>query len=156
MVLVRPMRADEFPDYSQYFITAYGRDLMDNYGHELAVAADLASAELKRCFPDGVVSQAHRLLCIEREGVLVGYLWHSPNVRERCTFIYDFFVFDAQRSQGIGQSALHSLESELAAQGIEQIKLRVAFDNPRALKLYQQIGFAITGYNMAKLINTAH
>ena len=42
------------------------------------------------------------------------------------------------------------LEAELTSSGIRQITLRVAHDNPRALALYQEADFAITGYNMAK------
>ncbi|WP_429152870.1 GNAT family N-acetyltransferase [Aeromonas hydrophila] len=51
---------------------------------------------------------------------------------------------------GIGKAAMALLEAELRSRGIRQITLRVAHDNPRALALYQEAGFAITGYNMAK------
>mgnify|MGYP000013378803 CR=1 FL=1 len=48
------------------------------------------------------------------------------------------------------KAAMVALEAQLVPLGIHQIKLRVAQDNPRALALYQELGFTITGYNMAK------
>ncbi len=47
---------------------------------------------------------------------------------------------------------LKALEQQLQEHGIEQIKLRVAYHNERALKLYQAVGFSITGFNMSKKI----
>ncbi|WP_029225673.1 GNAT family N-acetyltransferase, partial [Vibrio tasmaniensis] len=47
---------------------------------------------------------------------------------------------------------LSLLEQQLKEHGIEQIKLRVAYHNERALKLYQAVGFSITGFNMSKKI----
>ena len=42
------------------------------------------------------------------------------------------------------------LEKQLKADGIRQIKLRVAFTNEKALALYKELAFNITGINMAK------
>ncbi|MFQ2157187.1 GNAT family N-acetyltransferase [Aeromonas hydrophila] len=80
----------------------------------------------------------------------LGYLWHAIDSDDAATFIYDFYVAPAHRSRGIGKAAMALLEAELRSSGIRQITLRVAHDNPRALALYQEAGFAITGYNMAK------
>jgi ribosomal protein S18 acetylase RimI-like enzyme len=52
---------------------------------------------------------------------------------------------------GYGQTALLALEDQLFQSGVEQIKLRVAFNNRRALSLYEKVGFNITGYNMVKI-----
>ena len=44
------------------------------------------------------------------------------------------------------------LEKRLSYDGVKEIKLRVAFENNRALNLYKKVGFKITGYNMIKKI----
>ncbi|EXJ41114.1 acetyltransferase family protein [Vibrio parahaemolyticus VPTS-2010_2] len=99
------------------------------------------------------------MLCIDAEvdGQLnrVGYLWHSINATEQSTFIYDFFVSGEYRGLGYGTQAISALEKQLEEVGVNQIKLRVAYQNERALKLYQEVGFVITGFNMSKNIGTS-
>ncbi|PKH06894.1 N-acetyltransferase [Moritella sp. Urea-trap-13] len=152
MIQLRPMTASEYPAYCDYFIDDYSHEIAQNYGHSMERAIELAKQDLLRCFPGGLETDEHELLCIESESNLVGYLWHSIKVSEKSTFIYDFFIFSNSRNNGYGKLAIQALESRLQSAGIEQIKLRVAYHNQRALKLYQEVGFAITGYNMSKKI----
>jgi len=152
MIQLRPMAQSEYPAYCDYFIDDYSREIADNYGHSMERAIELAKQDLLRCFPNGLETDEHELLCIESKSNLVGYLWHSVKVSEKSTFIYDFFIFTNSRNNGYGKLAITALESQLKSVGIEQIKLRVAYHNQRALKLYQDVGFAITGYNMSKNI----
>ena len=152
MIKLRPMTSDEYPAYCDYFIDDYSHEISQNYGHSMDRAVELAQQDLIRCFPNGLETNEHELLCIESESNLVGYLWHSIKVSDKSTFIYDFFIFSDHRNIGYGKLAIKALESQLQLIGIEQIKLRVAYHNQRALKLYQEVGFAISGYNMSKKI----
>ncbi|MEZ8637329.1 GNAT family N-acetyltransferase [Vibrio cyclitrophicus] len=154
MIKLRPMTSSEYPAYCDYFIDDYSREIVENYGHSLDRAIELANQELLRSFPNGLETNVHALLCVESGSELVGYLWHSINAADKSTFIYDFFIFPNFRNNGYGKLAISVLESQLKSVGIEQIKLRVAYQNQRALKLYQEIGFAISGYNMSKKIVT--
>ncbi|WP_332870226.1 GNAT family N-acetyltransferase [Psychromonas sp. MB-3u-54] len=149
---LRPMTYSEYPAYCDYFIDDYSREIAENYGHSMDRAVELAKQDLLLSFPNGLETNEHELLCIESDSELVGYLWHSINTDGKSTFIYDFFIFSNSRNNGYGKSAISALESQLKSIGIEQIKLRVAYQNQRALKLYQEIGFAISGYNMSKKI----
>lgn len=154
MLRLRPMLPEEFPAYCDYFIADYSEELVENYGHPKALAIELAKSDLQRYFPAGPVSQDHSLLCLDAEiaGQIcrVGYLWHTIHGPDHSTFIYDLYVAEAYRSQGFGKQAMVALEQQLQPLGIQQIKLRVAYHNQRACKLYQELGFAITGFNMAK------
>lgn len=154
MITLRRMRNDEFPAYCDYFIADYAQEMVQNYGHRLDVALQLAEQDLRHAFPAGPDSGSHTLLCMEAviagQPQRVGYLWHGLQPTDHATFIYDIYVAAPFRGQGFGKQAIAELEKQLATQDIHQIKLRVAFHNPRALKLYQALGFAITGYNMAK------
>ena len=158
MIQLRPMALAEYPAYCDYFIDDYSREIADNYGNSMDKAIELAEQDLIRSFPNGLETNEHDLLCIEFtsesevKSEVVGYLWHSIKVSEKSTFIYDFFIFSNQRNNGYGKLAIKALESQLQAIGIEQIKLRVAYQNQRALKLYQEVGFVISGYNMSKKI----
>jgi len=154
MIKLREMRASEYPAYCDYFIADYSQEIVENYGHSIAVATDLAKQDLLRHFPDGLEGTAHSLLCIEQEVSLqvVGYLWHCVNISDRSTFIYDFYIDESCRGKGYGKVAIKQLEALVLPEHIKQIKLRVAYQNQRALKLYQDVGFSITGYNMSKNI----
>ncbi|MCG6201642.1 GNAT family N-acetyltransferase [Psychromonas antarctica] len=159
MVVLRDMRSAEYSAYCEYFIDDYSKEISENYGHAMDVAIDLAEKELNRSFPNGLESGDHDLLCIEaeinHELIVVGYLWHSKNSSEHSTFIYDFYVANDYRGNGFGKQAISELEAQVLVDGITQIKLRVAYHNKRAFKLYQETGFIITGYNMSKKISAA-
>ncbi|MGF1826167.1 GNAT family N-acetyltransferase [Vibrio splendidus] len=157
MVVLRGMRQDEYPAYCQYFIDDYSQEIARNYGHSLDVAVELAKKDLHRSFPNGLEGNEHSLLCIDAEVdgecKLVGYLWHSVNVGDKSTFIYDFFISNEHRGLGYGTQSISALETQLLAIGINQIKLRVAYHNERALKLYKEVGFEVTGFNMSKKLS---
>lgn len=152
MIQLRPMTVQEYPAYCDYFIEDYSREIVENYGHSMDRAIELAQQDLMRCFPDGLETNEHELLCIESSSEVVGYLWHSIDIGNKSTFIYDFFVFSDNRNRGYGKLAMTALETQMKSVGVEQIKLRVAYHNQRALKLYQEVGFAISGYNLSKKI----
>ena len=158
MIQLRPMISAEYPGYCDYFIDDYIREIAENYGYSMDRAIELAEQDLIRSFPNGLETNEHDLLCIEFtsesevKSEVVGYLWHSIKASDKSTFIYDFFIFSNQRNNGYGKQAIKALESQLQIIGIEQIKLRVAYQNQRALKLYQEVGFVISGYNMSKKI----
>jgi len=153
MIKLRPMLCSEYPAYCDYFIDDYSHEIAENYGHSIDKSVALARQELLRCFPKGLTTDEHQLLCIDLDSELVGYLWHSQNTSNKSTFIYDFFIFTDKRSNGYGRLAIAALESQLKLAGIEQIKLRVAYQNKRALALYKEVGFVISGYNMSKNIS---
>ena len=155
MIQLRPMTSSEYPAYCDYFIDDYSREIAANYGHSMDRAIELANQDLLRSFPNGLETNDHELLCIESDSELIGYLWHSINTSDKSTFIYDFFIFSSSRNHGYGKSTISALESQLKSIGIEQIKLRVAYQNQRALKLYQEVGFSISGYNMSKKLGTS-
>ncbi|WP_317932349.1 GNAT family N-acetyltransferase [Halioxenophilus sp. WMMB6] len=159
MVVLRAMRQEEYPAYCHYFIDDYSREIATNYGHPMELAVELAKKDLASYFPNGLEDTEHTLLCIdaEIEGKLslVGYLWHSVNTSDNSTFIYDFFISGEHRSRGFGRQAIAELEKQLQSTGVNQIKLRVAYHNERALKLYKEVGFVITGFNMSKTISAS-
>lgn len=156
MILLRKMTDAEFPAFREIAINEYGEDLASNYGHSLERGKTIAAKGMAKDLPKGVSTPNHFLRCIDLiEGDScnqVGYLWYLINNEENTVFISDFYIYDQYRSKGYGKAALSAMEKEAVGKGIEFIKLRVATDNKRALKLYQAMGFSITGINMAKKI----
>ena len=152
-----PLRDADFPAYRDYFIEDYAQDLASNHGMALPDAHRQADASLQQLLPLGVATPGHHLLAMVPEasnapGEPLGYLWHAIDGAAGTTFIYDFYVTPPHRGRGLGKAAMAVLEAELKCLGVSQIKLRVAYDNPRARALYEEIGFHITGYNIAKTL----
>ncbi|WP_394144149.1 GNAT family N-acetyltransferase [Vibrio atypicus] len=156
MLVLREMRQGEFDDYCRYFTDDYSQEIVKNYGHGIEKAVELANQDLIRCFPNGLESNEHSLLCIDvKDGddvKLAGYLWHSVSSDGQSTFIYDFYIFEEFRGRGFGTKAMSALESQMRDISVQQVKLRVAYHNERALKLYKEVGFSITGFNMSKTL----
>lgn len=154
MIILRPMTAAEFPNYRDYFIVDYAHEIAANYGYSPEKSQLIASQELMTDLPQNVSTPHHYLWCIETgsDGT-VGYLWYQLLDNGETVFLLDFIVFDQFRGLGYGKAALMLLEKQLAQSTVEQIKLRVAFDNQRAFGLYKKIGFNVTGYNMVKILS---
>jgi ribosomal protein S18 acetylase RimI-like enzyme len=144
------MKAEEFAQYRNYFINDYAHEIAANFGHSLGESRATALKELEDDLPQDVLTPDHYLSCIENNNDLIGYLWYKLLGHGETIFILDFVVFEQFRSRGYGRAALTALEEHLAKSGAKEIKLRVAYDNKRALGLYEKLGFNITGYNMAK------
>ncbi len=152
-ITLRPMREAEFSAYRDYFIVDYAEEIAANFGHTLEKSRARAVQELAEDLPQTVNTPDNFLMCIERDDQeTVGYLWYKVLEQGTAIFILDFMVMPEHRGRGYGQASLLALQAQVAKMGIEQIKLRVAFANPGALRLYEKMGFRITGYNMMKMI----
>jgi ribosomal protein S18 acetylase RimI-like enzyme len=147
------MQADEFPGYRDYFVVDYAQEIAANFGYTLEKSQNIAAQELLDDLPQTVATPDHFLFCIEESGKeTIGYLWYKLLDKGQTVFILDFVVFESFRGRGYGKAALLALEEQLSQTGAEQIKLRVAFENKRALALYERVGFSMTGYNMVKVL----
>lgn len=156
MITFRPMGSGEYSAYLDYFIPDYAAEIVSNYGLSQADALAQARREIARDLPEGPQTSGEIMLCIllHVEGVesVIGYFWYTPDLAGRSVFIKDFYIGDARQGQGLGKQALAALETVLALEGFQQIKLRVAGDNGRARHVYEKTGFRVTGINMNKVI----
>ncbi len=147
-----------FAEYSEYFIADYSEEIADNYGYTREKAMSQAKQELEEAFPNGVALPDNHLVSIQLnangQASTIGYLWYSLGENSDHAFICDFYIGERDRGKGYGKAALSVLEEVLQQSGIDQIRLRVAYKNPRALKLYKEIGFEETGTNMIKRFNS--
>lgn len=156
MVTLRAMRAEELCDYRNLFITEYAQDLSSNSNYSVEQALAYATHSFDGYLPEGVNSPNDHLFCIENsnaisgEEQLVGYLWYGLGQEDSAAFIKDFYVLPQCQRKGYGSACLEALEKQLMDQGIFEIKLRVAADNPQAKRLYEQMAFVVTGFNMSK------
>lgn len=82
---------------------------------------------------------------VEQHGQCVGRLYlqqHGDDLH-----ILDILLQPASRNHGLGSALLTACHAHAAALGCTQLSLLVELNNPRALLLYQRLGFVLTGVN---------
>lgn len=79
---------------------------------------------------------------------LIGYVilvfGFSFDYGGRECFIEEIFLKPEFRGTGIGSKVLGEIEQIIREQGFKSVRLEVEHSNPRARKLYEQLGFAET------------
>lgn len=156
-IALRPMRRKEFEHYRAHLVTDYAAEIARNFHVSLPTAKAQAEHEIARDLPDGIDTAGQVLSCIiddELEDTAIGFFWYQPDKETRIVFIADFSIVTTHRGKGFGTRALALLERELADAGHEQIRLRVAADNPGAQHVYRSRGFRITGFSMSRAIGS--
>ena len=87
-----------------------------------------------------------RLLLIERDGALAGYLvvafCFSLEFGGRHGLLDEVYVLPAHRGGGIGRRALDHAEAVCREAGLAAIRLEVGDDNPLARGIYVKRGYA--------------
>jgi len=152
MIKFRKSQKNEILDYKQIFIREYAIDLSENHGYSESEGLKMATIDFDDSFPNLTTIADDFLECIEENGAVVGYIWYGINRKYSKAFISDFYIFENYRNLGFGKSAISLLESILTSENINYLGLRVAQDNPRALSLYKNIGFNVSGINLCKRI----
>lgn len=153
MILLKSIQPEEISEYRKIFIQDYSDDLTINHGYSDQEGLNLAKKSFASSFPNNSPIPSDKLLCIVAKDNVVGYLWYSVNENDAKAFICDFYIHDRHRGKGYGKFAIALLETLLTKENINYLGLRVASNNPRALELYKNIGFNISGINMCKRIN---
>ncbi|MEX5410024.1 GNAT family N-acetyltransferase [Atlantibacter hermannii] len=144
-----PMTSVEFPAYRAFFVEEYAQDLAVTRHITLEAARRDAAQSIDNFLPQGPGSEGGRLWCIVTSDTeeTIGYIWVGLN--GHVAWIYDFCLLTVWRGKGHGRGAMMLLKQTLSAMGMHEIGLRVASNNPAAKALYEQSGFAVTGYNMS-------
>lgn len=61
------------------------------------------------------------------------------------SYLYGFRVRPEYRNKGVGTLLMEKIEADLVKRGYQILTLNVAKDNHAALKLYERLGYRITG-----------
>jgi ribosomal protein S18 acetylase RimI-like enzyme len=149
-VSLRPLRADEFAVYRDAFILDWSADLARVEDLSLEDARHEATRRTDASLPNGIATEGHHLFAIMCGAEHVGKLWFS--VTDGHAFLEDITIEESVRGRGHGRRAMVLLEAEVQALGLDRIDLHVYRDNPRAIALYEQLGYRTTGLKMRKLL----
>ena len=155
VISLRPMTQDEFQAFLAADIAAYAAEKV-RAGNWTPEEAPHRSREVHdRLLPQGVNTSHHHLFTIDLLGNPVGRVWLStdPTTMGGAGFIYDIFVVEHFRRQGIALQAMLLLEEEAKKLGVARLALHVFGYNSAARSLYEKLGYEVTNVNMHKSLN---
>ncbi len=112
--------------FRRLYQEAYQRYLR---GISLLWVADLAEI--------GVLGQVFIQLSCDREELADGI---------SRAYLYAFRIKPKYRNAGLGTRMVQAIEQDLLERGFSTITLNVAKSNEKAIRLYQRLGFTITGH----------
>jgi len=155
-VSLRKMTEAEFDGWKAYSIGEYAKDKMQALGINEAEALTLSTESFAFLAKDGIATPDNHFFMIVRDGGVLGWLWFAMKSEWGVTsaFVYDLEVKPEYRRQGVAEAAMILLEGEARALGASKIALHVFGQNTGARDLYAKIGYQITDYSMAKVLDT--
>ncbi|MDL2220006.1 GNAT family N-acetyltransferase, partial [Ruminococcaceae bacterium OttesenSCG-928-O06] len=94
------------------------------------------------------------LVAEEEDGRLVGYLQAigRPQARLRHVVSINVGILQSHTGRGLGAELFTFLEEWARTAGVHRLDLSVMTTNPRALKLYQKLGFAREGVKRRSML----
>jgi ribosomal protein S18 acetylase RimI-like enzyme len=152
MTTLSPMTQESFERFLERTIPEYAQEKVEAGNWQAEGALQRSRDEFHRLLPDGLTTQKNYLysLHLERDGLRheVGVLWLAD--MDGTGFIFELFVAEAFRHQGVASTAMRLLEGEARRLGLNRLALHVFGHNLIAKRLYEKLGFEITNINMAK------
>jgi ribosomal protein S18 acetylase RimI-like enzyme len=158
MIEFTPMGETDFQEYLALSVHDYADENVRAGAWDREGALDKSRKAFDQMLPDGRSTEGHRLLRItdtDRQ-VAVGIIWYMvrSGAGSQGAYICDIRIDEAFRRQGYARRALLHLEDELVRQGVSRVGLHVFSHNAGARSLYESLGYAATGINMVKHINS--
>lgn len=152
-MILRQMKLEELPVYRHIAITEYARDLAESRKCSLEEGLVRSTEQIDSTLSNGIDTPSNRLniMTAEEGDIVFGYLWIT--VSEKTAWVYDIYIHPEWRGKGYGRAALEEMNRRLFSEGIVEIGLRVATNNGRAKKLYEKLGFEMTGFNLSKRLS---
>jgi GNAT superfamily N-acetyltransferase len=117
-------------------------------GRSAEAAARDAADTYARLLPEERATPDHHFWYAYDGERRVGFLW--VKVTRETAFVYNVAVEDDLRRRGYGRAIMLAAERWCYAHELTRIGLHVFAHNSGARALYEQLGYAETGRNMAK------
>lgn len=156
-VQLRPMLDDEFTAWFPQMRDDYARSMIEEGGVPAASARETAASQAEQLFPGERPSAKQLVFVVEADGEAVGELWLADrdDVLQRCLFVYQLHIAEANRGRGYGKAAMLLAEEEARRRGIDRIALNVFGGNTAARRLYQSLGYTENAIAMSKSLTAS-
>ena len=154
MTLLVPMSEAAFVEFQRTAVEGYASQNVASGGWPPESALELSRAEHKRLLPDGHATKNAYLFEIfdSAANATVGSLWLAVQDATGTPRGYVYYVEIAEKHRGKGHAkrAFEALEPFCRKLGVTTIGLHVFACNAPARKLYETLGYEVTGINMQK------
>lgn len=155
MVRLVPMTGKEFEEYLERDIERYAEENVKAGYWAPGEALEESLKAHQQLLPQGMATKDHHFLKIQDEGgMVIGEAWLKANQDAPLpsAFLYALFVEEAHRGRGYGKQAMLALEEKAKELGLRTLALHVFAQNPRAMALYEGLGYEVKSLNMEKLL----
>lgn len=157
-VRLRDLTADEYTAYRVHLRDGYVQEMVELGGRDRASAEVKADRESVVSLPPEGPATGQVIKAIEHQGQRIGVIWVGPApdrgpddpAPAGLAWLYDIEVEEHRRGQGWGHVLLGQAERLASELGFDRLGLNVFGGNERAIRLYQQDGYAVTSQQMAK------
>lgn len=152
VISIRPMTETEFEAFLAQSVKSYAEEKAEAGDWTAEEALDRSRKEHDRLLPNGLSTPHQHLYTIESKGQKAGRVWLSsdPATAGGSGFIYDLYIGEPFRRQGVAKRAMLLIEQEARRLGLKSLALHVFGHNDAARALYEGLGYTITNLNMAK------
>jgi len=146
-VRLEPMTEDQYKPWRAGAEAHYAQSVAAS-GQPARDAARTAAATYAQLLPDEFASPDHYFWYACDGDRRVGFLW--VKVTNNTAFVYNVAVEPDVRRRGYGRAIMLAAERWCRDNALTRIGLHVFAHNVGARALYEQLGFAETGRNLAK------
>lgn len=157
MIALVPMTEANFQTYCERAIAEYAKGHVRSGRWSQEEAYEQAHRQYQELLPQGVATPTHYLYTLTDVSTQtpVGILWLAlqSQAGKQVAFIYDVAIELAFRRTGYATQAFETLEQQVRALGVQQIRLQVLGHNHEARALYEKLGFVATNVTMAKSLD---
>lgn len=153
MVLFEPISPEDFPNYWEYSIDSYTRDMKEAGFLKDNITYEEAEKDMRKFLPEGLSTKGHHIMQIIEKGDVVGTIWYE--IRERVVkeaYLWDIFIKEDKRGRGYGEEAMKELVKIAKKEGAKRVQLNVFGFNTVAKNLYLKMGFNDTAITMMKYL----
>lgn len=158
MVHLEPMSETQYKSYLNTAVQDYAQEHIKAGDCRPEDALALAQKDYQELLPDGLQSKNQFLFSVH-DGApdkteSIGMIWFAVKDGRagRSAFIYDFSIREHLRGKGYGRKVMERLEELVLEMGIDRVNLNVFGHNHGARKLYENMGYQITGIGMTKTL----
>jgi ribosomal protein S18 acetylase RimI-like enzyme len=148
VIVLRPLREDEYQAWDAAHRAEYARGLVEHVGMPREQAEAKVERDVPQVLPQGLATPSTWIWAVEDEGRVVGTVFLG--VRDGGAWLYDITVAEGERGKGYGRAAMTALEDEVRALGYDTIGLNVWGGNDVARGLYRSLGWAEESVHMRK------
>jgi len=157
MTALVPMSEAAFVEFQRSAIEAYASQNVASGRWPPESALELSRAEHHRLLPEGRATKGAYLFQIfdPETSPAVGSLWLAVQNATGTPrgYVYNVEIAEAHRGKGHAKRAFEALEPFCRELGATTIGLHVFAFNTPARKLYERLGYEVTGLNMQKTLH---